>query len=282
MSRPAQLALIVLVYCLGALVALRRYPLDPTALAGGLVALLPVAASVHYANEYADYETDCLTRRTPFSGGSGTLQRTGLSRTFALRAAWPALVLGALLAVVCLSHGLGPAALATLALIAVAGWGYSLRPLALVYRGAGEVTNALLGGLVLPLYGAATQTGRVDPVVAAAMVPLTLLVGVNLLATHWPDREADAAVGKATLPTRWSPGRLRRAYAALTALAALSLLALSGWVLPPVVTLASLPAFGLAAWGYRRYTHQRSPFPAVAAMVALAILQTLAWLWVVR
>jgi 1,4-dihydroxy-2-naphthoate octaprenyltransferase len=281
MGRPAQLALIVLVYGLGAVVVLRTVQFDPSSLVGGLVALLPVAVSVHYVNEYADYETDTLTDRTPFSGGSGALQRTGLDRAFAWRAAWAALVLGVAAAVVCAVHGFTATTIGILTVIGVVGWQYSVGPLALVWRGAGEVTNAVLGGLLLPLYGAATQTGSLEPQVALAMVPFTIMVLVNLLATHWPDREADAAVGKSTLPTRWDPPRLRLTYAVLTIVAALVLLGLTGAVVPPLVTVASLPAFVVAAWGYTHYTRQESPFPAVAAMVTLALCQTAAWLWLV-
>ena len=279
LSRPSQLALIALVYALGALIPIGGGSPSYTALAGGLAALLPVAASVHYVNEYADYETDRLTEPTPFSGGSGALHRAGLPRRFAWRAAWPVLGLGLLAAVVCFRHGFSLVAFVLLLVIALLGWQYSVG-LALVYRGYGEVTNAVLGGLLLPVYGAAVQTGAFEPRVALAMVPFTVLVGVNLLATHWPDREADAAVGKRTVVTRWEPARLRRAYAALTALAFLSLVALTGRVLPLAVVAASLPAFAVAVWGYRRYTRQRSPFPAVAAMVTLAIGQTAGWLFV--
>ena len=277
MSRPSQVALIVLVYLLGALVALRSHRLDALSLASGLLALVPVAVSVHYVNEYADYETDAMTERTPFSGGSGALQSTDVTRGFALRAAWPTLAVGLGFGVVCLVHGLPAASVLLLGTIALLGWQYSLGPLALVWRGAGEVTNAVLGGLLLPLYGAATQTGGVETTVALAMVPFTLLVMVNLLATHWPDREADAAVGKRTLVTMVRPRRLRQAYVVFGLAALVSLLVLSGRVLPPSVTLLSLPAFAVAAWGYRRYTRQRSPFPAVAAMVTLALGQTLGW-----
>ncbi|MUV89188.1 prenyltransferase [Halapricum sp. CBA1109] len=279
LARPSQLALIAFLYLLGALIALREVPLDRTALVGGLLALLPVAVSVHYVNEYADYETDARTERTPFSGGSGALQRTGLDRSFARRAAWPALAVGLAAAGICLTHGLPLSAVAVLAVIGVLGWQYSVG-LALVYRGVGEVTNAVLGGLLLPVYGGATQTGGLPVTVGVAMAPFTVLVMVNLLATHWPDRAADAAVGKRTLVTRWDPPRLRRAYAAFTVLAASLLLALTGSVVPPVVTAASLPAFVVAAYGYRVYTRQRSPFPAVAAMVTLAVGQAAGWVYV--
>mgnify|MGYP006277989715 CR=1 FL=1 len=279
MSRPSQLALIALVYTLGALIAIQTVQLDLASLLGGLTALLPVAVSVHYVNEYADYQTDSLTDRTPFSGGSGALQRTGLPRRFAWRAAWPALGVGVTAAIFCVAHGFSLVTLGLLGSIAVLGWQYSVGPLQLVWRGFGEVTNAILGGILLPLYGAATQTGSLSPTVALTMIPFTLLVLVNLLATHWPDCEADAAVGKSTLPTRWGSTRLRQAHAGLTVLAGVALLGLTGTVIPTLVTVASIPAFVVAIWAFRRYTRQRSPFPSVAAMVTLALCQTAGWLW---
>lgn len=89
----------------------------------GAIPLVPVTITIHYADEYADNETDALADRTPFSGG-----------------------------------------------------------------------------IALPLYGAAVVATPTP--VALALVPHTLLVGCNLLATHWADREADAAVGKRTLAVR--------------------------------------------------------------------------------
>ena len=56
MARPSQLLLIVLVYGLGVAIALAEgASIDGTAIGVGLAALVPTAASVHYANEYADY-----------------------------------------------------------------------------------------------------------------------------------------------------------------------------------------------------------------------------------
>ena len=100
MSRPAQLALIALVYALGVAMALGRgATAEAGAVALGLAALLPVAASVHYANEYADVETDALADRTPFSGGSGALPASGVDRRVVLQAAIGTLALGGTLAV---------------------------------------------------------------------------------------------------------------------------------------------------------------------------------------
>ncbi|MFU8870292.1 MAG: prenyltransferase, partial [Natronococcus sp.] len=95
-ARPSQLALIVLVYALGigkaaAEASLMRdgstlqldgdQPAFLELVVVGAIALIPVSVAIHYANEYADADTDALTERTPFSGGSGALERTGLPRS---------------------------------------------------------------------------------------------------------------------------------------------------------------------------------------------------------
>lgn len=287
-ARPSQLVLVCLVYALGVGMVAAGFaspddpgPLDAeatVAAVGGLAALLPAAAAIHYANEYADYETDALTDRTPFSGGSGALHRTGLERRFLSVGLVSVLVVGTATTVaVAVLVGLPVAALGLLVGSTALGLAYSLPPVALVRRGGlGEVTNAVLGGFTLPLYGVAVVA---PPGLehALAVVPFTLVVACNLLATHWPDREADAAVGKRTLAVQWSPDRLRTAYAVLAVTAAVIVIVLAGRVLPVAVALAHLPALPFLAWGGAVLTRQRSPFPAVAAMVVLAASTTIAW-----
>lgn len=297
-SRPSQLALIALLYVLGVGMSTVGPPFvagDPTAngladvlaahrstrIAAGGAVLLLVAAAVHYANEYADADTDALTDRTLFSGGSGALEVTGLPRA-ALRT--PLVVAcGVAISATLLGYATGAlslAAVTVLFVVLVAGLAYSLPPLALVRRSVGEPVNMVLGGLLVPVYGVvvvATPT----PETVAAVVPFTLVVGCNLLAVHWPDRRADAAVGKRTLAVRWAPGRIRNAYAVLAVLAAVSALAL--WrtaVLPLGVALAHLAAAPFLGWGWTSLTRRRSPLPAVTAMVVLAAATTAAWWWV--
>ena len=281
MSRPSHLLLITTVYGFGASIAIASgAPVDSIQIAIGLLALLPVAASVHYANEYADHETDALTVRTPFSGGSGALRDTGLDRSIAIRAAWISIGLGLGFAVICLLHGYPISALGVLTIGAVIGWQYSVPPLQLAWRGLGELDNALAGGVVLPAYGYAASAGSVDLVVIVASVPFFALVFANLLDTTWPDRKADAKVGKATLATRWSRRRLRLLYLAAVGLWIGSTLALRGSVLPPLVADAGLVVLPLAGWGFLRYTRSRSPFPTVATMVLTAVIYLLTWSWV--
>ncbi|RNJ27512.1 prenyltransferase [Halosegnis longus] len=286
-SRPSQLALIGLLYALGVGMATTGRPvaaatfvprLTPAVLVGGVV-LLAVAVAVHYANEYADADTDALADRTPFSGGSGALAETGLPASFLGRAT---LGTGAVAVALLAVGGVGPLspiAVALAATILVAGVAYSLPPVALVRRGLGEPVNMVLGGLLLPVYGVAVVAPP-TPSAAAVVVPFTLVVGCNLLAVHWPDRAADERVGKRTLAVRWGPTRLRRAYAALAVSAALATLALwRGGLLPPVVAAAHLTPVPFLLWGWTTLTRRRSPLPAVAAMVVLAVALTAGWWW---
>lgn len=279
-SRPSQLLLVAGVYLFGVTVAAAN---DTTLASGrvalGAVPLLAVSASIHYANEYADHETDALTDPTPFSGGSGALVETDVPRTFVLRLALGALAAGLLAAAaLALTGVLGPSALAVLVGATVAGWQYSLGPLRLAWRGWGELTNAALGGLALPVYGAAVVEGPLATV-ALASLPFALLVLLNLFATQWPDREADAAVGKRTLAVQWSARRLRVAYLTVALLAGGSLVALHPAVVPTAVALASLPVAPLVVWAAYGYTRRELPWPSVTAMVGLAVLQFVAWAW---
>ena len=287
-SRPSQLLLIVVVYSLGVAVAVARgAALVERPLVAGLAALLPTAAGVHYANEYADYETDGLTERMPFSGGSGALHATGLPRRLAANAAAVALTAGGVAAALLALEGvLSSRAAGLLAAIGVLGVQYSVPPLAFSRRGLGELVNALLGGLLLPGYGAAA-VGGLDRAAALAVLPFGILVLVNLLETQWPNRRADADVGKDTLAVRWPPRRLRAAYALAVVTGFATLVALTDGVLPAApdvlpwtVTLATLPAMPLFAWGTARYTRREAPYPAVLGMVLAAVLQLLAWTYV--
>lgn len=272
MARPSQVALVVLVFAAGALLAAWRgtaVAADTATVASALLLLLGASIAVHWANEAADAATDARSRRTAFSGGSGALEASRLTADLPLRLA---LGLGAVTLVVgvagAATGALAPAALLLLVAGLGGGLAYSLPPIAAMRRGMGEPLNALLGGLVLPLYGVAVAAGGVEPADVLAFLPFTCVVLCSVLATAWPDREADSATGKRTLQVRWPVPRLRRLHAS----------AMGAWLIATlgVVAAGALPfaAAGLAVaplllLGHAWYTTERSPWPSVAAMVAL-------------
>lgn len=275
MMRPLQLLAVLAVALTGAFAAIAQgATLKLPYLISGLLPLLAVAISIHYANEYADAETDTLTTRTPFSGGSGALVALPRLRKWAgrLMVFWLLLGLGFALLL-----RLPTAVIGVLCLGAFGGWMYSLPPLCLAWNGWGEATNALLGGMTLMAYGYALLMQRIDDFVILASIPFTLLVFINLLATTWPDRIADAQVGKYTLATRWTVQRLRRLYLVAAVLAVSSTLILTQMTLPTAMHGALLLLLPLLLWGAMTYTRQESPAPTVFTMIAMMSAQLLVW-----
>lgn len=232
------------------------------------------AISIHLANEYADYETDRRTRRTLFSGGSGALPEMGLKRGGALVLAWVWLVIALLVAAAGLIGGfLRIAPLIILGLGVFLGWMYSLSPFKLAWRGWGEALNAFLGGMLLPLYGAAVISGHIDGSIPIVTVPFALLTFNNLLATTYADRRSDHAAGKYTLATRMRRGQLRLVYASTSILAFVVLLGMPAKLLPDIAKTISLSAIPMVIWGWLTYTRIHNPLPSVSAMTVLLLAQ---------
>lgn len=283
-TRPEQLLLALAVAALGAAMATARgAALTATTAAVAAVALLATWTSLHLANEWADHETDRLTTelgtRTRFSGGSETLPGEDVPRRTVAGAAVAAGVVGLGLTVGAWAAGvLSGGAAAVQVVTAAAGYAYSLPPVRLAWRGLGEVANSVAGGVGLPLYGYGATAGVLGPEAVWPVLPFTALVFGNLLATQWPDRRADGAVGKRSLAVRWSARRLRVAFTVATvgAYAGAGLLLVSGRV-PETVALATFLGAPLSAWAVVTFTRRPSPFPAVAAMVVVAVGQLAAW-----
>lgn len=283
MSRPDQLVLVVLVYATGVAAGTTRSAGSLAdagpAVVWGLAALVTTAVSVHVVNEYADYDTDARTVRTRFSGGSGALHDLGLHPRLALRGASTSALLAVAVAGAGLVVGaLSPAAVVLALLGLVGGWQYSVGPLRLARHGWGEVANAALGGLLLPVYGVAVVTGGVTAADAALFVPFAALAFVNLLETQWADRDADRMVGKATLASRLSDRATRLLAAAATVTGYGALVVLSPAPIPTPVAVASMAAAPFSVWAMVTMTRRREPLPAVVAMVVMVLAQLVAWM----
>jgi 1,4-dihydroxy-2-naphthoate polyprenyltransferase len=205
--------------------------------------------------------------------------RHDLPRSLALRGAFVAAALA--IGAGAVATAWGGASLVVLLVGLVGGWAYSVPPARLSRRGLGEIDNALLGGLVLPLYGiSVVRQPTVDD--ALAFVPFTLLVLVNLLETQWSDREADRSVGKLTLVTRLSPVAVRRLGAVVAIAAYGAVVLLVPQVLPVEVAAATFAAAPLSVWGVVTLTRRSAPLPSVLAMVVAVVAQGFAWVALVR
>jgi 1,4-dihydroxy-2-naphthoate octaprenyltransferase len=179
---------------------------------------------------------------TPFSGGSRVIQYGLVSRRTVVAAS-----VGCYVAAIALGLWLAAARGSGLLLIGAVGvflsLAYTAPPLKLVHRGVGEVVTALGFGPVTTLgtYYVCAQRFSGDAVYAS--LPVALLIALILYVNEIPDRAGDAAVGKRTLPVRWTKERVVAVYAAGAALAyALVLVGVVAGIMPAWTLLALVTA----------------------------------------
>lgn len=282
MTRPGFLTVTGAACLLGLASAATRDGLDvPKALATVVLALMAHAGG-NVLNDYFDARNGADAANTsglfPFSGGSRLIQNGVVSVADTGRWAAALLILlippGLLLA---LHSGGGLVAIGVAGLLLA--WAYSAPPLALMSRGLGEL--AVAGAWWLVVVGADyVQRGQFFVVPAVMAVSYALLVANILLINGFPDAEADARVGKATLVVRLSPRRAAWLYVGI-ALLAHAWLALTVWlrIPPPAVLwgLLSLP-LSLAAGVLlvRRANTPQQLRPAIALSIATAVVHGLA------
>jgi 1,4-dihydroxy-2-naphthoate octaprenyltransferase len=222
-----------------------------------LVGAVCAHASVNALNEYSDFRTgvDSHTRRTPFSGGSGTLQRrpelAGYTLGVGLALAAITAVIGGYLArrvgLVLLPLGIGGLA----AVLLYTPWLNRNPTLCLTAPGLGFGTCIVMGTDVA-LGGGYSWAGFF-----ASLVPF-FLVNNLLLLNQFPDVEADRAGGRRHLVIAHSlragavvytvfHGGAFLSLAAGVVLGCLPALVLMGLATVPLAVLASRGAFAYAA-----------------------------------
>ena len=277
MTRPLTLLSTFSSWLLGVAIAFGSgYEFSWVSFAYGLILMLLVSSSIHLVNEYADYETDALTRRTAYNCGSGVLHTGLVPRNWAIKSAIITAVSGFLLQGIAIVAGLHPpVALAIVVIGTVGGWIYSLPP-RLAWMGLGEIWNTLLGAWLLPYFGFVQMSLSLSPWVLVSVVPVTLFAFNNLLVVTWPDRDADAAVEKNTLAPRLKPETLRLIHGGCM------LLSFSGLMLinfPSLVVWSSLIAYPLMAMGWYTDTRREISGGTIWALHLLIVAQSLAWLY---
>jgi len=203
---------------------------------------------VHFANDYFDQETDALSTRTAWSGGSGVLPEGELAPWVAFAAARVCAVIG--VAATLRAAFFGDLWLALLGLaIGALAWAYSAPPWRLLARGLGELDAVAVVAVLVPLAGYATFARALGPHAVVAVVPGACAMFAMMLAVEIPDFAADTATGKRNLVVRW--GVASGAIAARTfASSAVCLILLVGsmvFAAPAVAYVAVIPAAIVAA-----------------------------------
>jgi 1,4-dihydroxy-2-naphthoate polyprenyltransferase len=201
--RPPFLMLVPVCVCLGATCARwNGYPIDYLQLTITFIGALAAHISVNALNEYHDYKTglDFHTPKTPFSGGSGTLQampdKAGVALTTSL------ISLGITVFVGIYFMFLRGIWILPLGLIGVADiilythWLTRFPFLCLIAPGLGFGTLMVMGTF-FALTGEYSWTSF-----AASMTPF-FLVSNLLLLNQFPDAAADKSIGRKHIPILW-------------------------------------------------------------------------------
>jgi 1,4-dihydroxy-2-naphthoate octaprenyltransferase len=165
----------------------------------GYLIILPAHLSNSFSNDCFDLETDRHGSPTLFSGGTGTLVEHPELRRPAMRIALAligcSLALGILFVRL---YAYPPWFLGLVLLGNFLGWFYSAPPLRLAYRGLGEISTALIAGLLVPAMGYLVTRGVLDGDGLLFTIPLVLYSLAFILAVEIPDMEADRLGGKKT------------------------------------------------------------------------------------
>jgi 1,4-dihydroxy-2-naphthoate octaprenyltransferase len=250
-----------------AIAAYETRSIDVVAYVLAQLAITGAHLMTQFANEFYDRESDALTTRTPYSGGSGVLVAGELAPVVALRAALACLAVSGcgILALLATGHAL--AGCIGVAIVACA-WAYSAPPIRLLARGLGELDTVLVVAILVPLCSYAAQRHAIDVRALASTLPGAVAMFVMMLCVELPDVAADAATGKRNLVVRLGDrgtSRLARAAVAVFFLA-LVLAALSATPQAFVIleALASIQIYWLA----RRFFAANATAPIAARTLA--------------
>jgi 1,4-dihydroxy-2-naphthoate polyprenyltransferase len=211
-------------------------------LVGG--ALIHLAINVF--NDVFDFRSgadEANVTPTQFSGGSRVIlyglmsERTMMSLALAFYAV--GIAIGVVLAA---TRGWGLLWLGVAG--ALIGFFYTAPPLRLVHRGLGEVAVAAGFGPIMTLgaYYVQAQEYAWEPFLVS--LPIGILIALVLYVNEVPDRPADAAAGKRTLPVRFSKEAIVNGYIAAVAVAfgLIAVCAIAGWIArPALIALFAAP-----------------------------------------
>ncbi len=153
---------------------------------------------------------------------------------------------------------------------------YTAPPLKLVHRGLGEIAVFLGFGPIMALGAYFVQAGEYAWEPFWASIPVGILIALILYVNEVPDRPADAAAGKRTLPVRLSKDAVVRLYEVSVAVTfiLIAAFALSGVIArPALIALAGLPlAFPVIRALRESYDNPYALMPAMGKNIQLHLV----------
>lgn len=225
----------------------------------GFIILMTGTLMGHYADEYADIDTDSLTRRTLYSGGSGVLPSGLVPVKWALYSALFCLSIAMIITGVSIYYEIFSINILLIVVPAlIGGWIYSMPPFSLERKGLGEIDNAILGGFFMTLIGYTSQTSIISIKSIVSLIPIFLAVFVNLLGVHWADRIADKSVGKNTLVVKLGYKTKYIFYLMMFLLYIVTIIFI-GVIYPLIVGISILITLPLGIYSSLKFTKTKTP-----------------------
>jgi 1,4-dihydroxy-2-naphthoate octaprenyltransferase len=226
---------------LGVALAGRTFAPGPAIACLAVALLLQVAANL--ANDLADFRSGA---DAPDRVGPLRVAARGLATPRQLTVATVAVIAGAGIAGLYLVL-VGGVVILVLGLLAIlAALAYTGGPWPYGYHGLGEVFVFVFFGLVAVIGTAYLQTGTVDALTVLAAVPMGCLATAILVVNNLRDVDGDRRAGKHTLAVTFGRGFARAEYAAMLAVAAVSVVAIAAAGLASPLALLPLVASPLA------------------------------------
>ncbi|MBN1538699.1 MAG: prenyltransferase [Candidatus Thermoplasmatota archaeon] len=190
-----------LIYSLGALIAVELGGEgDVLKFLFGYAVFFPAHLSVSYSNDLYDISADKFNSPSPFSGGSGVLQRKPELAPIAKTIAIGLILLSISLSIVFMFIYQRTLFFPLLVLSgALLGWAYTSPPFRLAYRRLGEVATVTAVGLLVLFMGYFVMYKGSLSIIVYFLFP-QLLYGIQFITSvQIPDREADRKGGKTTM-----------------------------------------------------------------------------------
>lgn len=239
-------------------------------------------------NDYYDHlstNDDINTNRSPFNGGSGSIQEGIVVPADVRKGGIICYILSWCLGLVLFLPG-KPWGLIFVILGIASGFCYSKFP-GLSYMGLGELVVGISFGPLIVSSAYFVQTGYITVLPILVSVPIGLLVAAVLYINQFLDFEADKAVNKKNLVVRLGIKGALPYYYFLLASAYLVLVAGVGFHLVPAIALIAfltLPLAVTAGWQAAKWCDTpKKLLPAnaytIAVQFGVGILLTVAFVW---
>ena len=236
-----------------------------------LIGALSAHVSVNAFNEYFDFKSglDTKTRRTPFSGGSGTLPANPEMKEACFLLAWVTFVITTAIGgyFVCLQGWqLLPVGIFGLILLVTYTIWWVCHPVfCLIAPGLGF-------GILMVMGTHFALTGAYSPAAFSASLLPTFLVSGLLLLNQFPDAEADKSVGRRHFPITIGRRASAALYGILLFLAYFSIVAGVLLRLLPVMSLITLLTAVMGWYVYKDVSHNADDIPALIPSMGMNVI----------